>query len=78
MLILEGSEVFNQVPQLLCLLRLQAFLLLRHLPQLVDQVPPLLLHPLHDLLAHGQLPALLRRGLVVLAAAEVGARNIQL
>lgn len=78
MLILEGSQVLNQVPQMLCLLRLQLFLLLRYLSQLVDQVPPLLLHPLHDLLAHSQLPALLRRGLVVLAAAEVRAGNVQL
>jgi hypothetical protein len=53
MLILEGSQVLNQVPQLLCLLRLQAFLLLWYLSKLVDQVAPLLLHPLHDLLAHG-------------------------
>ena len=77
MLILEGSQVLNQVPQLLCLLRLQAFLLLWYLPNLVDQFPPLLLHPLHDFLAHGKLFALLHRRLI-LAAAEVGTRNIQL
>ena len=77
MLILKGPQLPNQVLQLLCLLRLQPSLLVRYLPQLVDQVPPLVLHPLHDLLPHRKLLALLHRGLL-LAAAEVRARNIEL
>ncbi len=77
MLVLERTKMFNKVLQLLCLVRLQAFLLLRYLPKLVDQIHPLLFHPLHDLLAHGEFPPLLRWGLLG-AAAEVGAGNIQL